>query len=331
LDGKKLKRLPKRLSATRDCPGRLLGGMLLVGWDPRTQLADLVALARDGHANECTLVEPCLEALATTAAGALFVADRQFGDLTQPRRILQAGGHFLLRRNGKTHFHADAQRPALILTDGRGRTVRDEWGTLGRGPGALAVRHLTIERPGEKPVCVFTDLLDPVLYPALDLLAVYELRWDIEDLFQRVTTVFGLERFIGSSPEAALFQGVFCLLLANLLYVVQGYLAAAGGRRCREVSTRRLMWDVQQQLDAGFQLIAVPELVSMVPAFDEASTLRDWLRERLSPRWHKRYLKAVETKPRPPRQRRKESGAHRSAQRLIDAYKTEKRARQHVT
>jgi DDE family transposase len=325
VDGKKLKRLAKRLIATRGSPGRLLGGMLLVGWDPRTQLADLVALERDGHANECTLVEPCLAALAERAPGALIVADRQFGDLTQPRRIRAAGGHFLLRRNGKTHFHPDPRRPATLHTDARGRTVRDQVGTLGSGPDAMVVRQLTLERPGQAPVYLVTDLLDPHAYPALDLLEVYALRWDIEDLFQQVTTVFGLQRFIGSSPEAALFQGVFCLLLANLLYVVQGYLAAAGRQRCRAVSTRRLMWDVQKHLGSCFHFIPVSELITLVPTFPEPEALRTWLGHRLSPLWEKRYLKAIETKPRPPRRRLKESGAHRSAQRLIDAYKASKR------
>src|SRR5438309_765043 len=63
LDGKKLKRVAKRLVSCRGAAGKLFGGKLLVSWDPRSQLADAVAADPDGEVNECTLVPAVLAEL----------------------------------------------------------------------------------------------------------------------------------------------------------------------------------------------------------------------------------------------------------------------------
>src|SRR5262249_39452252 len=47
LDGKKLKRVAKRLVSCRGAAGKLFGGKLLVSWDPRSELADAVAADPD--------------------------------------------------------------------------------------------------------------------------------------------------------------------------------------------------------------------------------------------------------------------------------------------
>ena len=57
------------------------------------------------------------------------------------------------------------------------------------------------------------DLLDADVYPAADLLDAYRQRWGIEQVFQQVTEVFGLQQLIGSRPEAAVFQAAICFVL----------------------------------------------------------------------------------------------------------------------
>ena len=47
-DGKKLKRVAKRLRPTRGSSGKLFGGKLLVSWDPRAELVDVMAADPDG-------------------------------------------------------------------------------------------------------------------------------------------------------------------------------------------------------------------------------------------------------------------------------------------
>ena len=74
------------------------------------------------------------------------------------------------------------------------------------------------------------DLRDAAQYPAPDLLALYRLRWGIEEVFQPVTEVFHLQALIGTTPQGTVFQFAFCLLFYNLLQVVRGYIATAQGR-----------------------------------------------------------------------------------------------------
>lgn len=328
MDGKKIKHVAKRTRATQGKAGKLLGAVILAGYDPRSQLVDVVQAHLDGDVNECKLVEAFMASIPSEAtARYLMVADAQFGDVQQPRRILAAGHHFLLRRNGKMHFHPDPQRPMREYHDKQGRLVREAWGKAGSSEEAVEVRHITVIRPGQKDLCIFTDLLDPERYPALDLLTLYGIRWDIETLYHEVTMVFSLRHLIGSTPQAAVFQTMFCLLLANAIYLVQGYLAAAGKKKCAEVSTKKLMKDVRKQMQAGFLMMTSTELLSLLPPTMETANLGQWMTQRISPLWKKHYEKAIEKNKRPKRIKEKKSGSHHSAYKLILEYKAKQRSK----
>jgi hypothetical protein len=318
LDGKKLKRVAKRLLSSRGAAGKLFGGKLLVSWDPRSELADAVAADPDGEVNECTLVPALLAELPTPAAGRpwLLVADRQFGDLAQPGRFRAAGFHFLVRQNAKTHFHPDPAVPEGHSHDAAGRRVVQRWGWLGRGTGRLYVRQITLHRPDAEGVVLVTDLLDAEAFPADDLLAVYLRRWGIEQVFQRITEVFGLARFIGSSAEATVFQAAYCLVLYDVIRVVQRHVAAAGACAAEDVSTHKLFVDVHEELLAVCKLVPTAELAQLVNGAGTPAELARRLGGLLRASWRPRYRKARDSKPRPPRQRVKQSGAHTSVYRL---------------
>lgn len=318
LDGKKLKRVAKRLLSSRGAAGKLFGGKLLVSWDPRSELADAVAADPDGEVNECTLVPALLAELPTPTAERpwLLVADRQFGDLVQPGRFQAAGFHFLVRQNGKTHFHPDPARPEQHTQDEASRAVVQRWGWLGSGPKRQYVRQITLQRVEAEAVVLVTDLVDEAEFPAWALLAVYLGRWGIEQVFQRITEVFGLARFIGSSPEATVFQASYCLVLYNVIRVVQTYVAQAGSCVAEDVSTHKLFVDIHEELISVCRLVPSAELVCLVDGTGTVAELRARLTERLGGTWRPRYRKARDVKPRPPRQRSRQSGAHTSVYRL---------------
>lgn len=323
IDGKKLKRVAKRLLASRGTPGKLFGGKLLVSWDPRSGLADAMAAHPDGEANECVLVPALLGQLPAAEPGRpwLLVADRQFGDLVQPGRFFAAGRHFLVRRNAKTRFHPCAEMPAQHGTDARGRRWEQQWGWLGSGPGRRFVRQVTLLRAGAEHIHLVTDLTDGQAVPAEDLLEVYLRRWGIEEVFQQITEVFGLARFIGSSEQATVFQASYCLLLYDLIVVVKGYVAQAGACPVGQTSTKKLFADLREELVSLFRLVPRGELLATLEARPGERDIGAWLREVLATTWRPRYHKASDAKPRPPRPKRQRSGAHTSIFRLRNKHR----------
>lgn len=320
-DGKKLKRVAKRLLAARQTAGKLFGGKLLVAWRPSTGLVLAMAADPDGEANDCRLVPDLLPQVRALVAGPrLWVVDRQFCDLVQIERFTQDQDHFLARHHPKLHFHPDPQRPPHTSQDGQGRTVVEQWGWLGRG-SQVEVRRITLRRPGEEDIILVTDLLDGTAYPATDLLAVYLQRWGIERVFQQVTEVFHLQRLIGSTPQATVFQGAFCLLLYNLIQVIKGYIATAEERNPDTISSELLFYDIRRQLTAITELATATEIVGCIPLKLPREEMTARLRTLLQEVWTPRWRKAVNKRPRPQTTKVRGSGAHTSVHRIIEKHR----------
>jgi Transposase DDE domain len=196
LDGKVVKRVPRRLKPARQRPGGLLGGKGLAALHLRSGLVLALATDPDGEANDAKLVPDLLPQVRTRIAGPrLWLADRQFCDLMQTAAfVAEDGDHFLVRYHSKVHFYPDPARPAQQGRDNQGRAYEQQWGWLGgeRDKRRRYVRRVTLHRDGEEDVILVTDLLDPARYPAKDLLTLYLARWGIERVFQQVTEVFHL-------------------------------------------------------------------------------------------------------------------------------------------
>jgi Transposase DDE domain len=323
LDGKKVKHVAKRLKALRKVRGHVLGGKLAVALAARTGLAVALEADPDGEVGDTPLVPGLVAQVRARRPGPrLWVADRQFCDLNLPALLTQDGDHFLVRHNGRVHFHADGSRPGRTGVDARGRSYREEWGWIG-GPTdgrRRSVRRIVLARPGAEDVALLTDLLDADAYPAADLLEAYLQRWGIERMFQKVTEVFHLRRLIGSTPEATIFQAAFCFLIYNLIEVLRGYVAVGQQRDPEEVSAEQLFDDVQRQLVAWNELLPAEATAALVPVGWTAAQLRSHLQTRLATVWHDYWLKAPKKKYVP---KKKDTeylkGGHNSVYRLLRA------------
>jgi hypothetical protein len=323
-DGKTLKRVARRLLSARGAAGKIYGGKLLVAYLPASGLVTAMAADRDGEANEARLVPALLpRAQARIPGPRLWVLDRQFCDPVQAQRLVALDDHFVIRYHRKVHFVADPERPARSWTDPQGRAVVEEWGWLGAASNRLRryVRRITVQRSGQEAIAIVTDLLDGDAYPALALLALYQKRWSIEQVFQQITEVFTLRQLIGSTPEATVFQASFCLVLYNLIQVVRSYVAvsAASPVPVAEVSAELLFRDVQEELTALHKVVPVAEVVASVPRAWPAGRLPERLRQLLGGVWRERWRKAVNRKPRPHQPKRK-GGNHTSVHRLQQAH-----------
>jgi hypothetical protein len=323
VDGKAIKRVAKRLKPLQGRKGGVLGGKALVAVEVASGLAVAMATHPDGETNEAKLVPALLSQVRARVAGLrLWVADRQFCDLTQTAAFATEADHFVVRYHPKTHFCPEPTPPAQHGEDAQGRVWVEDWGWLGceRAKHRRFVRRITLYRPGEETLILVTDLLAAAQYPATDLLALYLARWGIERVFQQITEVFHLQTLIGTTPQGTVFQLAFCLLLYNLLQVVRAYVATAQARPPETISTELLFDEVQRQLVALTELVSPPALEPLFEPVPSSDSLGAQLTRLLETVWTARWLKAPPKKPKPPAARTAIRGNQTSVYRLLATY-----------
>jgi hypothetical protein len=330
LDGKKIKHVLKRLKVLRGLKGHVLGGKLLGAMSMRTNLAVGLTADPDGEISDAPLVPSLLAQIrGTSTLVRLIICDRQFCDLIEPWLFLNEGYHFVIRWNAKVKFHRDLSRPIKEGHSADGLPYSEEWGWLGspKDPRRIYVRRITLQRPGAEDVILVTDLLDEQEYPAGDLLAVYLMRWGIENMFQRVTEVFHLRRLIGSTPQATVFQASFCLLLYNLIQVIRQYIAAAQEMEPETISTENLFDDVTRQLISWTEVLSTRDTVTLLQTTWTAAQLTRRLQELLQNTWRDAWLKAPSSSHKPQKNDQQYlKGGHNSVHRILrDARKARKR------
>jgi hypothetical protein len=302
LDGKAIKRVPKLLGPLRGASGGVLGGKALVALELSTGLALAMATSLDGDANDAGLVPDVVPQVQCRRSHILWVADRQFCDLTQPRAFTsRAGDHYVVRYHPRSKFCVDPDRPSSTGKDSQGRSYTEEWGWLGaaRNKDRFYVRLITLRRVGEDPILLVTDLLDDAVYPATDLLQLYLMRWGIERVFQQITEVFHLQKLIATTPQGTLFQFAFCLVLYNMIQVIRAYVADGAERPVGTVSTELLFDDVRRQLITVHEMLTIEQVVSLVPPKMTPAELRRRLQQLLGPVWTDRWRKAPPKKRKP--------------------------------
>lgn len=324
IDGKKIKQLAKRLKPLRGLSGSMLGGKALVALDGRSGIAVAMAATPDGEANDAPLVPSLVPQVRTRLSGPrLWVADRQFCDLRIPSLLGDQGDAFLIRHCLKLKFHRDPAVAVGESRDAQGRLILEEQGWIGgpRDARRMRVRRITLERPGEEAVILLTNLLDGDRYPVVDLLKVYQERWQIERVFQQVTEVFQLQRLIGSSPQAAVFQASFCLLLYNLLQTIRGYIAEAQNLAAETISNELLFRDVQRQLICWTELGSEPLPQRVVHSCRDQKSAVTHLRNLLRNQWSDGWRKSPPKTRWQPTTKTPVPGGHSSAWKLLQQHK----------
>jgi hypothetical protein len=322
-DGKKLKYVPKRLKPLRAVRGRVLGGKLLVVQNVATRLAVAFQATADGEAADNGLVAGAVEQARelTGRQQRLWIGDRLFCDLNQIPVLAAQDDRFLVRYQSKVGFHGDSQSPPRAGTTAEGLAYWEEWGVLGppNSRRRQFVRRIHLERPGEDPIILVTNLLDADRYPAAELLAAYRRRWGIETLFLQVTQVFDLRHLISGTPPATVFQAAFVLLLSNVVQVLRAVIAQTHERPADTISTHILFQDLTKQLTAWSLLFDERQTLDYFHDCPRTATdVRRYLTQRLRPLWTNRWRKAPTTKrppSRPPTRYLK--GGHSSADRIL--------------
>lgn len=319
LDGKAIKNVAKRLLALRNAGGGLLGGRTLVALHYETGLIIGMHAVADGDANDCRFVPDLMPViLERIQEPLLWLSDSGFCDLNRLEEFTTNGNHFLVRYHKRNGFHLDKDRKVLKGKDEQGRCFNEEWGWLGGEVHKKRryVRRITLTRTGEEDIVLVTELLEPKKYPASELLGHYLDRWGIERVFQQVTETFGLERLIGGTPEATIFQFSFCLLLYNVMQTIRGFIAKNQKRECESISIENLFHDTREELTTLTVLIrrGVICLDDLPP---RQTKIQRQLNELLKCQWSERWIKA-KNKNRRPHVNRSGKRSHSSVFRLLN-------------
>jgi hypothetical protein len=318
VDGKVTKKIPHRLKPLRaDQVGGLVGGRGLVAYHLQSGLVLGMEADEDGDASETPWV-PKLAAKvrASTPGPRLWIADRQFSYPSTLGQFSDAGDLFVVRSSRAIPFFRDDSRAVGVGQDEEGRDYTEEWGWLGKPklPHRIYVRRLTLRRATGEDIILVTSLLEGERYPAVDLLAVYRDRTNIEYVFQRITEVFALRRLIGTSPRATLFQLSLCLVLYNVLQLVRAYIASNHAKPLDRVSPKKVLEDLREQLTSCFVMLEVGALTACLAQPATAADLKQFLSDRLQ-RWEDRWTKAKRHSSRPDKPKRQRS--HDSAFRVL--------------
>lgn len=321
MDGKKLKKLAKRLKPARQVTGKVFGGKLLVARNLHFQLAVAIETELDGEANDCPLVPGLLQQLEQLYQGesTLVVADSQFCDLTTPTHILESGFDFLVRYHPKVSFHRCPKHPSRSGKDSQGRPYIQELGYLGspQQKNRLFVRRITVENEDSDDFVVVTSVLDMDAFPADDLLTTYSQRWSIETMFQHLSEVFCLRQLIGSTAQASIFQGAFCLLLFNILQLVRLYLASQHDCQPNDTSLKNIVYDTRDQIKALKIFDLLPKVATAFSDGSSPSRRRKRIERHLKSNWQEHWLKTPKNIRNPPAPRKSIPGGHTSIHRLI--------------
>jgi Transposase DDE domain len=326
IDGKKLKQLPKRLLPARKLKGNIFGGKLVVASDQQTGMAIAMNSSLDGEEGDQPLVPGLLDQIRKVRTRKrLYVEDRGFCDLVQPS-LVNEDEDFLIRYRTSVSFYRDLCKEIKPSKDHRGRKILEEWGWLGNpdDPRAVYVRMITVYEDGEEKLSVVTSLLSSMKFPAADLLEVYANRWDIEELFQRVTEVYCLTKWISSTPQATIFQAAYCFFISNTIVAMRAFLANAQETEAAAVSEYQIQYDVRAELTAWSKMMNVEQSLELLGDVMTPKRLVQCLRRLASQAWSDRYIKAPSTKHTPIKNKRYIEGGHTSMQRLIDKDKSKR-------
>jgi IS4 transposase len=230
LDGNVLTGSEHRLTPLRQWLNACLPGKSLVVYEPALGLVTDLVLCEDAYTQERALVT---QILPRVQANDLFVADRNFCTTRWVFGVSHKEAFILVRQHRRSlpcqalgKLKKCGQTDTGVVYEQRVRVTDPESGD------SLLLRRIEVRlfqktRDGERTIALLTNLPDDV--SALDLAAIYLLRWTIEKHFQFLTQSLHCELPGLGQPRAALFGFAMALLAANALAVVRASMRSAHG------------------------------------------------------------------------------------------------------
>jgi len=180
------------------------------------------------------------------AEGDVLLVDRAFGDYVNLATLPQRGVDVVARMHGarKVDFRQAKQRlgPQDALFEWRkGYQQSDiltdqEWRALPEQITVRVIRFAAQIRGCTVRLTLVTTLLDPSLYPAKELIALYRRRWQLELTLRHLKTTMGMEQLRCQSPARARKELLACLVAYNLIRCLMAEAVAQTGAELERLS-----------------------------------------------------------------------------------------------
>jgi hypothetical protein len=168
--------------------------------------------------------------------GDIVLGDRAFGEYSTLAQLPQQGVDVVARLHQKRRVDfRKAKRLAkgdglFIWTKGCQQSDLSTAGQWQRMPAQITVRILrftaTLRGFRNRRVTLVTTLLDPQLYPAQEIIALYARRWSLELCFRDLKTTMGMETLRCQSPAMAEKELLAYLVAHNLVRCVMAQAVA---------------------------------------------------------------------------------------------------------
>ncbi|HLM45468.1 MAG TPA: transposase [Myxococcaceae bacterium] len=258
LDGNHLAASQKRLKPLRGFRGAALPGQSLVVYAPEWDLVVDMVPAEDAHAQERALMGPVLERVR---AGELWLADRNFSTTRILFGIDDKQAAFLIREHGRTPHPSEV---GPLKKVGRVETgvvfeqaveVEDEQGRRLR----LRRIELQLDEPtedGDTCIRLLTNVPAERM-GAKEVAGLYQRRWSIEGMFDRLELVLKSEVSTLGYPRAALLAFGVAVMAYNVLAVMLAAVAAEHRLEPTGLSSYYVADEVKATY--GGMMIAIPE------------------------------------------------------------------------
>jgi hypothetical protein len=162
--------------------------------------------------------------------GDIVLGDRAFGEYSTLAQLPQRGADVVARLHQKRRVDfRKAKRLAkgdglFVWTKGCQQSDLSTARQWQRMPAPITVRIIrftaTLRGYRHRRLTLVTTLLDPQLYPAREIIALYARRWSLELCFRDLKTTMGMETLRCQSPEMAEKELLAYLVAHNLVRCV---------------------------------------------------------------------------------------------------------------
>lgn len=283
LDGSHLAASERRIKPLRGYRGAALPGQSLVVFDPDSALVVDMVPAEDAHVQERLLV-PAL--LPQAQCGELWMADRNFSTRAILGGWAAQGACFIVREHGVNPHPTPCgpPRPCGRIDTG---TVSEQPVVMPPPEGcsgeSLRLRRieLALDVPTEDGDTVVRLLsnLPPEAMDACTIARLYQRRWSIERMFQRLEAVLHSEVASLGQPRAALLAFGVAVLAYNVLAVLQAAVAACHAAEVADVDDISLYYvaDEVRTHYAGMLVAVEPQTWDAYARLDAAALAQELL------------------------------------------------------